>query len=451
MREYLEKTFDQNLDRYLDEWKTLLRFPSISTEPQYDSDCAACAEWLRDRLARMGFDSKLVQTPGKPVVFAERPGQPQRPRVLFYGHYDVQPVDPVEEWQSPPFEPTLRNGRLYARGAEDNKGQHLYVLQAIEALIARDALHSPVKVVIEGEEESGSRGLTEILPDWKDWLASDILLVTDAGKVGAAPTINMGLRGIVSMTVTLSGPLYDLHSGSQGGASPNPAMAMARLLATLQRPDGRVAVAGFYDAVRPPTPMERRLANTGALSPEAYEQVTGVPPLAGERKFTHPERTGFRPTIEVNGLHSGYGGAGMKTIIPAKAVAKLTSRLVPDQDPQTCLDAIVRHFEANAPRGLKMEITGRKVGGAGVRFNLRSKAVARARKVLESLMGQPVVFRWEGGSIPVISALAQLSGADTLITGFGRDEDRVHAPNESFSIEQFRLGFLYSGMLLSSL
>jgi acetylornithine deacetylase/succinyl-diaminopimelate desuccinylase-like protein len=261
----------------------------------------------------------------------------------------------------------------------------------------------------------------------------------------------MGLRGIVQLTVALHGPRHDLHSGMHGGVAPNPATELARLVASLHGPDGSIAVDGYYGAVTPPTDEERRLANASSPTAAAYEALTGVPPVAGERQFTPAERLGFRPSIDINGIHSGFGGKGVKTIIPAYAMAKITARLVPDQDPDTCLRAIVRHLEARAPVGLRFVVEEKGVGGSAFRLNARSPLVAKAKSVLDRLTDKETAFLWEGASVPIVAALSHVSGAEPLLVGFGREADRIHAPDESFSLEQFKLGYLYVANMLSAL
>ena len=451
-RRALEQHFDANVRRYLDEWQEFLRFPTVSADPARHQDCLDCAHWLTRHLAAMGLDAKLLETPSKPVVYAEHKGRPGKPRVLFYGHYDVQPADPLDQWTSPPFEPAERDGRIYARGAEDNKGQVMFVLKALETLIHAASLELNVKVVLEGEEESGSRGMAGRLPKWRRLLRSDVLMVCDTGMAqSGAPTIIMGLRGVIWLTATLRGAHHDLHSGVHGGAAPNAAQEMARLLASLHRADGSIAVEGYYDDVPDITARERALAAEAGFDPAAYERETGVPPVAGEPGLPPELRIGFRPTVELNGVHSGYGGAGGKTVIPAEAVAKISSRLVAGQDPARCMDALVRHLERHAPRGLKLEISEKSLSGPGLKLNPDSPLSAKARAVLGQLSDKPVVFLWEGASIPVVAALARESGAEPLLVGFGMDEDRIHAPNESFPLERFKLGYLYAGLLLSSL
>ncbi len=448
-RHDLQQAFARNRSRYIDEWREFLRFPSISTDPAHHEDCLACAHWLTQHLAGLGFDAKLLATPTKPVVYAEHKGRPDRPVVLFYGHYDVQPVDPLAEWTTPPFEPAERNGRLYARGADDNKGQVFYVLKALETLVQHAALDGTVRVLIEGEEESGSQGIAEGLRRWRNLLQADILMVCDTGMVrGGAPTIVMGLRGVAQFTATLSGPSHDLHSGLHGGAAPNPAAGLARLLASLHHPDGSIAVEGFCDGLLPASDEERALANASAFDPDLYERETGVRPVGGERGLTPQERVGFRPTIEINGIHGGYGGAGGKTIIPARALAKISIRLAPGQDPQQSLDRLAAHLRRHTPEGLRLELSESIASGPGFRLNVASPLVGRVRGILDTLTDQPTALLWEGASIPIVAALAKVSGAEPLLVGFGREEDRVHAPDESFGFDQFELGYLYAGLLL---
>lgn len=445
--------FDRNCERYLGEWKEFLGFPSISTGMEHAADCLACAKWLVGQFQGMGLSSRLLETAyaSKPVVYAEHAGKPGRPTILFYGHYDVQPVDPLNLWTSPPFEPTLRDGRMYARGAQDNKGQVFAFIKALEALKSAGSLDCTVKILIEGEEESGSKGITESLERWKDLIRADILMVSDTSMAETgAPAIMMGLRGIISISLLLHGPDHDLHSGIHGGVAPNPAQGMARLLASLHRPDGSIAVPGYYDAVTPPTEEEKRLANAGFPDAASYREGTGVDPVAGEHRFTPAERVGFRPSLDVNGIHSGFGGKGFKTVLPAVAEAKVSARLAAGQDPVWCRDAIVRHLRENVPPGLRLEVEGANIGGPGFRLNLHSEVTKKARAVLDGLTPHKTVFLWEGASVPIVSGLARVSGAEPLLVGFGLEKDRIHAPNESYSVEQLRLGYLYASRFLDA-
>ncbi len=448
----LQTIFDAHHDRYLDEWRRFLAFPSISTNPENAGDCQACAQWLSGHLRSLGFTTRLIPTRSHPAVFAERPGRPGMPTVLFYGHYDVQPVDPLALWTTPPFAPTLRHGRMFARGAQDNKGQVFAALKGMEALMADQALACTLKILIEGDEETGQLPLLDALAADKTDLRADIVMVADTGTVASgAPTLTMGLRGIVHTTALLHGASHDLHSGTHGGRAPNPAHGAARLITSLHDVSGRVAVAGFYDGVQEPTAEERRLANAPGCDAAWYEKSTGAPPVGGELNYTPVERTGFRPAIDVNGVHSGYGGAGSKTVIPAEALIKLSARLVPGQDPKRILRLLADHLQRHTPPGFRLDITEQGAGGPAVRVPLDSPAVRLAREVLGELSDQPTAFLWEGASVPILSHLPALAGGAPLLVGFGSEEDHIHAPNESYSLDQFRLGFLYTGMLLGRL
>ncbi len=448
----LKEIFDKNCERYIDEWKELLRFQSISTGVSHIEECVQCAQWLADHLQEMGLEAKILATDTKPIVFAEKKGLPEKPVILFYGHYDVQPADPLDKWDAPPFEPTLKDGRLYARGAQDNKGQLFYVIKAIETLIENDAMDSTIKIIIEGEEESGSQAIIAGLPHWKDLFKADVLLVSDTGTVhSGAPTIIMGLRGLAYLTVTLSGPSHDLHSGTHGGTAPNVATEMARLLSTLHKADGSIAIDNYYDTVTAPTALEKSLADTVHFDSEYYKEQTGVLPTAGEPEFSPSERTGFRPSIDINGMQSGYNGAGVKTIIPASATAKISARLVPDQDPAQTLEQIIKHLKLHTPAGLTLEISDEGSSGPGFRLDPESRSARTAKEVLSELSDKETAFLWEGASIPIINDLSRVSGAEPLLVGFGSEHDNIHAPNESFSIDQFKLGYLYSAQIICAL
>ncbi|MCO6429739.1 MAG: M20/M25/M40 family metallo-hydrolase [Deltaproteobacteria bacterium] len=445
--------FESNRDRFIEEWKEFLRFKSISTDPKHDQDCIACATWLSKHLEGLGFHSSLVPTPGKPMVHATyEPPKRSGPAVLFYGHYDVQPVDPIEAWTTPPFEPTIREGRLYARGAQDNKGQTFYVIKALEYLIKCGRLSTPVALLIEGEEEDGSKGITAALPSMGGQLKADILMVCDTGTiVPDCATITMGLRGLITLEIKLSGAAYDLHSGVFGGVAPNPALQMARLVTTLHNRDGSIAVQGYLDGVPPISEEDRKVAHDIPVPLDSLESVIGVPLSGGEENYTAIERRGFRPTIEINGLHSGYGGPGTKTIIPSYAIAKITSRLVAGQEPQRCLDLLIEHVKRHAPKGLKLDIVSKGIGGPAVVVNSASSVIQTAKGVLDRITPKGTCLMWEGASIPIIPALATTAGAEPLLVGFGLEEDCIHAPNESFSLEQFKRGFHYAAMLLTEL
>jgi acetylornithine deacetylase/succinyl-diaminopimelate desuccinylase-like protein len=322
----------------------------------------------------------------------------------------------------------------------------------MQQLIQANALGATVKVLIEGEEECGSGGISCSMPAWTDLLRADVLLVTDIGMEGPRqPTITLGLRGLVSLTVEVAGPARDLHSGTHGGIAPNPALALARLLAGLHDADGLITVPGFYESAAPPSAAELLEARSSPFDAAAYRRATGVPPTGGERTRHPAERLGFRPSIDVNGMRSGFDGPGTKTIIPATARAKLTARLAAGQDPAACLAALAEHLLKNAPEGLTVRVIEQGVGGPGLRLDPRSPWITRAKDTLRALYGVEPTQRWEGASIPVIAELARVSGAEPLLVGFGLEADSIHAPNESFALEQFRMGYLYVAHLLAAL
>ncbi len=444
-----EKIFQSEQERFVQGWKEFLSFESVSTDQSYSKSCLECAEWLVNELSGLGMNSELWATEGKPVVYAEHLHSESAPTLLYYGHYDVQPVDPLELWRSEPFKPEIRDGRMFARGAEDNKGQTFYVLKAIETLIKLGQLKCNLKLLIEGEEESSSIGISRALAKWKEKLKADVLMVCDTGMFPpGVPTITMGLRGIIFLTAQLFGARHDLHSGIHGGVAPNPATELARLIATLHNPDGSIAVAGYYEGIKAVSAEDLKLANTFPFPPEMYMRMVGVEPCGGEHLRGAIERRGFRPTIEVNGIASGYSGEGTKTIIPSKALVKITSRLVSAQDPAKCLELLKVHLRKHAPKGLTLEISEDGVGGPAVLADSKSAWVGKAVSILKQLGDGNVSHVWEGASIPIVAELANVSGAEPVLVGFGSEEDNIHAPNESFSIEQFRKGFLYAGLFI---
>lgn len=452
MIQNIESYYEKNRSRMFNEWAELLRFQSVSTDPEFNTACADCADWLVEHLKSLGFQAKIIITSGKPLVFAERAGKQGKPVVLYYGHYDVQPADPLEDWLSDPFEPEWRDGRLYARGAQDNKGQTFYFIKAIEALIAMDDLSCGIKILLEGEEESGSKGLAGSLPEIAEQLAADVLMVCDTSMVKeGVPTITMGLRGIISLEVVIKGSNRDLHSGGHGGLVKNPALELARLLTTLHDENGHIAVANYYQGVKEPSAGDREHILKSEFDEADYLDRIGAPPTGGEKAIHPLERVGFRPTIEINGLTSGYQGAGSKTIIPAEARAKLTSRLTGNQDPEFCLSKLIDHLNKHAPADISLSINEAKVHGPALLLSSDSKIIQQAREVLKELFEVEPVLNWGGGSIPIVSSLLRAINGDALIIGFGLDEDRIHSPNESFSERSFKEGFSYVYRMLQSL
>ena len=446
-----EKIFESDKNSFLQGWKEFLSFESVSTDQNYSKPCLDCATWLVNELSSIGLKSELWATEGKPVVYGEYLHSEAAPTLLYYGHYDVQPVDPLELWRSDPFKPEIRDGRMFARGAQDNKGQTFYVLKAIETLIKFKMLKCNLKLLIEGEEESSSIGISRALSGWRDKLQADLLMVCDTGMFPPGiPSITMGLRGIIFLTAQLTGARNDLHSGVHGGVAPNPATEMARLINSLYKADGSIAIQGYYDGIDAIDQDDLRLANTFAFPPEMYMRMVGVEPCGGEKALAPIERRGFRPTVEINGISSGYSGEGSKTIIPSRAMVKITSRLVSGQDPARCLELIRAHLRRNAPKGLTLEIFEDGVGGPAVRASSKGPWVGKAVSILQQLGDGRVSHIWEGASIPIVAELVNVSGAEPVLVGFGSEEDSIHAPNESFSIEQFRQGFLYASLFIGS-
>ena len=451
-------TFDEQRETILKEYFELLRFPTIGAEPMRLKDCVDCAMWLKKWLVPQGFAVELMQAPKMlgtpPILLAERKGTEGAPTILFYGHYDVQPPDPLDAWETPPFEPTLKDDqRVYCRGAQDDKGQFFSFLCGMRNFLARAPQAVPtIKIVLEGQEESGSTALAALAPTIKDRLRADVLLVCDTSAAAdLRPAIVAGLRGVSHFTVRLEAANYDLHSGEHGGIAPNPAQGMAELIASLHNPDGSIAVRGFCDHVVPPTDEERAAAESAAVSPEEYEKTTGVAPVGGEAGLTLTERNSFRPTIEVNGIHTGYGGPGSKTVIPAGALAKISMRLVPDQNPGEAMAAVERHLKQHTPRGMKLFIEDLTGEAAGFRLPLASPVFRLAASVVEEIDPRGAVYQWDGASIPVVSTLKTCSGAAPLLVGFGQPEDRIHSPNESYGLNQFARAMAWAEKILAAL
>jgi len=422
----------------------LLRIPSVGADPLHLRDCVQCALWIKKWLAPAGFVTELLQPPGHlgapPIVLAERPGTEESAPILVYGHYDVQPADPLEAWTSPPFEPTVRGARVYARGAQDDKGQWFFFLRGLLDLIAEGRPLPPIKILLEGQEESGSAALTALAPTLRERLRAQVMFVCDTGAAAdLRPAIVAGLRGVGHFTLRLTAANRDLHSGEYGGIAPNPAQGLAELIASLHAPDGSIAVKGFADGVIPPTDEERAAAESAATDAAAYAADIGCEPAGGETHLSPVERNSFRPTLEVNGFHSGYGGPGAKTVIPAEAVAKMSMRLVPGQNPSAALAAVERHLAGRVPRGMTLSVEEKNPGAPALRLPLASPAFRLAAAVLEELDPRGAVFQWDGASIPVVSVLKEVSGAAPVIVGFGQPEDRIHSPDESYGFRQMAL------------
>lgn len=461
----MNKMFEDNKDAILKDYFELLKFPTVGTDPVRLKDCVQCALWIRDWLKSLGFKGELVQAEGlagaPPVVYAERQGVSDAPVVLFYGHYDVQPPDPLDEWTSPPFEPVLRDdGRIYARGAQDDKGQWFSFLSGLKVLLAENpSVKLPtIKIVLEGQEESGSSALFELLshksrsfsgPDFAGRIKADVLCVSDTSAAAdLRPAIVAGMRGVSHFTLRLEAAERDLHSGAYGGIAPNPAQGMAELLASLHNPDGSIAVAGFCDDVSAPAEEELAAAESSAPSDAAYGADIGCPPVGGESGLPPVVRNSFRPTIEINGIHTGYGGPGSKTVIPAGALAKLSMRLVPNQRPDDVMALVEAHLRRHVPRGMKMFVEDVTGAAAGFRLPLASPVFRLAASVLEEIDARGPVFLWDGASIPVVSMLRQVSGAAPLLVGWGQARDHIHAPDESYGLDQFARSMEWGAKIL---
>ena len=431
-------------DRFVAELIESLRIPSVSGDPAYAPDVRRHAEHLRQAALDAGFRrAELVETHGHPAVYAERIVDPALPTALIYGHHDVQPVDPLDEWLSPPFEPEVRDGDLFGRGAVDDKGQVWMHLKAVEAhLRTRGELPLNLKLIVEGEEESGSIHFEELVEAEHERLRADVLVVSDTSVVARdVPSLTVGLRGLAGVEVRVDGPAVDLHSGRFGGAVMNPIDALARILAGLHDPvTGRVTVPGFYDDVRELSAEERAgLARVPFDDAEFRRQAEGIPASAGEQGFTVLERLGARPTLEFNGIWGGYSGPGSKTIIPATAGVKITCRLVPDQLPADIAGKVARAVLAAAPPGVTVRAEP-KDGGRPVLTPIDHPAVQAAARSVAQVFGKDPLYMREGGSIPPVETFSRLMGMPAVLAGFGLPDDRIHAPNEKFSLDMYAKG-----------
>ena len=437
----------------LKELFTFLSFPSVSTDSKHRQDVRNCAEWIIRKLSAMQLATELHETPGHPIVIARNKHQADRKTVLIYGHYDVQPADPLELWSSPPFIPEIRDGRIWARGATDNKGQMLaHILGVAKTLEAKGELPVNLIFLFEGEEEIGSPNLAPFLEKHRDELKCDIIAISDTGMVAPnTGTLGYGLRGITCAEVKIIGPVRDLHSGIFGGAIANPATALARLVASLHDSEGKVAIEGFYDEVRPLEAWEREMwAKVPGLSDQDYLKVTGSPDTFGEPGYSSAERVFARPTAEVNGIGGGYQGEGSKTVIPSEAFVKFSFRLVPDQDPQIILQRLRVHLEKHCPPGVKLVVEDGHDGKPYACDPHSEFGEAAQRALKRTFPGEPMLIR-EGGSIPIVQAFREILGVDTLLLGLALSDAQIHSPNENFPIENFEAGIRLNQALLEEL
>jgi acetylornithine deacetylase/succinyl-diaminopimelate desuccinylase-like protein len=446
----LDRHLEQSQPNHLDQLKSLLRIPSISADPNSKAAMLTAAQRVRDALAAANFQTELIPTDGPPLVYAESPAVAGKPVALVYGHYDVQPPEPLAEWTTPPFDPQERGGNLYARGATDDKGQMLtHVLGAAAWAETGQALPMQVKFLIEGEEEVGSSQLATYLKsdDARRRLACDVIVISDSSQYAVGqPAITYGLRGIAYYQLHFLGPQHDLHSGSFGGAIHNPALALAKFLSKIVDDQGRIQLPGFYDRVKPLEESERKMWQCLNFSDAAFAQQLGVEALAGEAGFSTLERRWARPTYDIHGLWSGYQGEGGKTIIPASAGAKISFRLVPNQQPAQVTEQLRQFIADNTPPGIRIELIDLH-GGPGIVVEPRSPFIAAAQNAVSEAFGKPAVLIREGGSIPIVAGMVERLGADVLLLGWGLDDDGAHSPNEKFCIADYYRGIRASGHL----
>ena len=447
--ELITKYIDDNAQRFESEYFDWLRIPSISTDPAYADDVEKAALWIADRLTQIGLKPELIKTKRHPLVYAETPAVKGAPIILVYGHFDVQPVDPLELWETPPFEPTVRNGSVFARGATDDKGQLLSHVFAAEAVLKElGQLPYQIKFLFEGEEEDGSENITEYVKTHKDKLACDCLVVSDGSMFGPGqPAITYGLRGLMGFELTLTGPCRDLHSGTFGGAVYNPAIALSQMMNRLIDENGHVQVPDFYKDVVPLTERERKQFADLPLDEAEFFGRIGLKEGFGEKGYTSIERRWARPTFDINGLTSGYQGEGGKTVLPCKASAKFTFRLVPKQDPARIAASLETYLQSLCPLGITMKLDYPH-GANGLLVSLDSMFVEAATKALEETFGCPPFYTREGGSIPIITLMSDVLEADVLLLGWGLDDDNAHAPNEKFSLDSFHKGIKAAARLL---
>jgi acetylornithine deacetylase/succinyl-diaminopimelate desuccinylase-like protein len=418
-----------------------LRIPSVSADSKHKNDVRKAAEFVKDKLLEAGADTvQLVETKGHPIVFGERIVNPLLPTVLVYGHYDVQPADPLNLWHSPAFEPVVKDGKIYARGACDDKGQFYMHIKAFEIMMKQNSLPCNVKFMIEGEEEVGSDNLPIFVKEYKDKLKADVILISDTSLISLEhPSITVGLRGLSYMEVEVTGPNRDLHSGVYGGAVANPINVLSQLIASLHDEVGRVAIPSFYDKVVNLTPQEREALNKAPFSLEAYKKDLDIADIKGEKDYTTIERTGIRPTLDVNGIWGGYTGEGAKTVLPSKASAKISMRLVPNQDSNEITALFTKHFESIAPASVKVKVTAHH-GGQPAVTSTTSPAYKAAEKAFQEVWGKTPIPTRDGGSIPIVSLFKKELGLETVLMGFGLDSDAIHSPNEHYGIKNFTMG-----------
>jgi len=421
----------KNRERFTSELSEFIKIESISTDNAYKAQVLKAAEWAAEHLRKIGIENiKLMPTGGHPVVYGDYLKKPGAPTVLIYGHYDVQPVDPIEFWETPPFEATLKDDYLFARGGSDMKGQVMATMNAVESIMKTGEFPLNLKFMLEGEEEIGSMNMGTFLPMHKDLFKADFCLNPDAGAISAdEPTITFGLRGLAYFEVYVYGPSHDLHSGLFGGTVHNPAQALAELIAGMHDKNGTITLPGFYASVRVVTDQERKETAKLPTTPESFLKQTGVPELWGEKEYTPALRTGARPTLEINGLLSGWTGPGSKTVLPAKAMAKISCRLVPDQDPAEVHKQLVQYMQEHAPKTITWEVKSLHDSPWAI-TDVNTNGVRAMAAAMETVWGKPPLYHREGGSIGVVAMLQNICGVESGLVGGGLPDDNVHSPNE---------------------
>jgi acetylornithine deacetylase/succinyl-diaminopimelate desuccinylase-like protein len=430
-----------NKDRFLDELLDLLRIPSVSADSKYKDDVKRCADAVKEHLLKAGCDTAEVSpTAGHPIVFGQKIVDPALPTVLVYGHYDVQPADPVNLWASGPFEPVIKDGKIFARGACDDKGQMFMHIKALEVMAKTNTLPCNVKIMIEGEEEVGSTNLGKYLEDNKEKLKADIVLVSDTSMISMeTPSIESGLRGLAYMEVEVTGPNRDLHSGVYGGAVANPINILCKMIASMHDENNHITIPGFYEKVQDLTEAERKALNNAPFDLDEYKKELSVKENWGEKGYTTLERTGTRPTLDVNGIWGGYTGEGAKTVLPSKAYAKISMRLVPNQTSQETSDMFASYFESIAPDYVQVKVTAHH-GGEPVVTPTNSHAYKAAEKAIKTTFGKDPIPTRGGGSIPIVALFERILGLKTVLLGFGLDNDNIHSPNEKYDVFNFYKG-----------
>ncbi len=439
--DHIKSYIDQNQQRFLDELLQLLRIPSVSADSKFKEDVLRAAVYLQDALKDVGVDHvEICPTAGYPIVYAEKIVDPSLPTVLVYGHYDVQPADPYELWDSPPFEPVIKDDKIYARGACDDKGQLYMHIKALEIMMQGGQPPCNIKFMLEGEEEVGSGNLEIFVRENAERLAADVILISDTAILSNdTPSITVGLRGLSYVEVELIGPNRDLHSGVYGGAVANPINTLCQMIASLVDEQGKITIPGFYDRVQELTTEQRADMAKAPFDLEAYQEELDIATIQGEEGYSTIERTGIRPTLDVNGIWGGYTGEGAKTVLPSKAYAKISMRLVPDQDHEEITALFTQHFESIAPNSVKIKVTPHH-GGQPAVTPTDSIAFKAASRAFEDAWGKKPIPTRDGGSIPIVALFEEVLGLQTVLFGFGLDSDAIHSPNESYGVFNYLKG-----------